>query len=800
MSITIPERVTAQDYLPEVDVWGLCAELGIDLTRVQDDVDTTELDELDQTQLDMLEASIAELEQQQAAAPVVKPLGTTATSLATLEKESIVAPARQPEAPVAAEPAQPETAQDEEETMLAIADEDILLPGVKPYTRSTALKRRLAALVSATVAAGVVAGIATTTDGPIKSESHAAMGTTGHTPTPGAHTPNTAHNPNTRIALDATQLNMIDSYPGLHESQRAFLRSLVLAFMRHPKELGDLDASVLSAQVIDESGWGASTLAKDYHNFLGIKAGADWKGPKILITTSEQSPDGTITHPKAWFRVYSSLDECLIDYAKLIKSRPNYSDAIYMHHVHPDRPDLYIDGLENELVPGDPDGHIQRAHYMAYATGLGYKRTLMHLIQDLQLQKLMLAKPSVYTPAPPIQPGHIRLDPSRYPANQSELDANHDASDHSIRLPDGTTTNRQLSYSERLAAVEGWLNQVRISTDGYTTFVGNIVDLTGTVPRQFSNFNGHGHDLGTPITPNEPGYHRGGNQDINWFVNHFTATCRTSDMVGPLGLARSMQNGGRSIGVQYVITGNGTAAHLTPYLAYHVLGHNNNAEGVEVTGCEQADITAQEYESLIYLDVHFLTEMGFVTKDMTTEQVDHMVDLVLRGHRELNPNGHEDFPTMVMDPIRGFVKSLLHQLGYGTPVATPPPAVAPVPTPKPTPTPTPRPSTIPPQPQPPKPTVPPRPSAAPPTTPPNATPWQTPPTTAAPLPTKPVDPRHLTLFERLLAEETGDEYPIILGMDARHAARQRAAYPGLQTPPDLSAGDYANPTGKPLYD
>ena len=46
--------------------------------------------------------------------------------------------------------------------------------------------------------------------------------------------------------------------------------------------------SPIIAQAILESGWGESRLAKDYHNYFGLKCGTKWQGKSVNLATWEE--------------------------------------------------------------------------------------------------------------------------------------------------------------------------------------------------------------------------------------------------------------------------------------------------------------------------------------------------------------------------------------------------------------------------------------------------------------------------------------------------------------------------------
>ena len=90
--------------------------------------------------------------------------------------------------------------------------------------------------------------------------------------------------------------------------------------------------SLTMAQAILETGWGKSKIG---NNIFGIKAGSNWTGKTINCQTGEQNPDGSRYTINADFRDYDSIDDSIVDHAKLLNSdrykrvieSKNYKDA-----------------------------------------------------------------------------------------------------------------------------------------------------------------------------------------------------------------------------------------------------------------------------------------------------------------------------------------------------------------------------------------------------------------------------------------------------------------------------------------
>ena len=60
--------------------------------------------------------------------------------------------------------------------------------------------------------------------------------------------------------------------------------------------------SPIIAQAILESGWGESKLAKQRHNYFGLKCGSRWTGKSVNLKTKEEYKPGTLTETMDNFR------------------------------------------------------------------------------------------------------------------------------------------------------------------------------------------------------------------------------------------------------------------------------------------------------------------------------------------------------------------------------------------------------------------------------------------------------------------------------------------------------------------
>lgn len=110
-------------------------------------------------------------------------------------------------------------------------------------------------------------------------------------------------------------------------SQRDFVER-VNAEAKIAAEQTGIPAEYMVGQAALESGWGRREIrAADgtpSFNLFGIKAGKNWTGKTVEVTTTEYV-NGVAQKVKARFRAYESYAEGFADYAKLINTSPRYA-------------------------------------------------------------------------------------------------------------------------------------------------------------------------------------------------------------------------------------------------------------------------------------------------------------------------------------------------------------------------------------------------------------------------------------------------------------------------------------------
>ena len=123
--------------------------------------------------------------------------------------------------------------------------------------------------------------------------------------------------------------------------------------------------SPIIAQAILESGWGESRLAKDYHNYFGLKCGTKWQGKSGNLATWEEYEAGTATVISDYFRVFDNMEEGVKGYFELLQL-PRYQN---------------LKGIT------EPGRYLETIWADGYATSSVYVQKNMELIEQYQLTK-----------------------------------------------------------------------------------------------------------------------------------------------------------------------------------------------------------------------------------------------------------------------------------------------------------------------------------------------------------------------------------------------------------------------------
>lgn len=123
--------------------------------------------------------------------------------------------------------------------------------------------------------------------------------------------------------------------------------------------------SPIIAQAILESGWGESRLAKDYHNYFGLKCGTKWQGKSVNLATWEEYEAGTAMVISDYFRIFDNMEEGVKGYFELLQL-PRYQN------------------LKGITEPGQ---YLETIWADGYATSSVYVQKNMELIEQYQLTR-----------------------------------------------------------------------------------------------------------------------------------------------------------------------------------------------------------------------------------------------------------------------------------------------------------------------------------------------------------------------------------------------------------------------------
>jgi flagellum-specific peptidoglycan hydrolase FlgJ len=129
-------------------------------------------------------------------------------------------------------------------------------------------------------------------------------------------------------------------------TQQAFISQIAPAAVAAQRTY-HIPAAVTIAQAIDESGWGQSELATQYHNLFGIK-GTGPAGSVELPT--EEYENGAWVATTASFRVYYNVAQSIADHSRLLAYGESYQQAMTQRQD----PDAFANDLTG-VYATDPD-------------------------------------------------------------------------------------------------------------------------------------------------------------------------------------------------------------------------------------------------------------------------------------------------------------------------------------------------------------------------------------------------------------------------------------------------------------
>lgn len=152
-----------------------------------------------------------------------------------------------------------------------------------------------------------------------------------------------------RAAPDLAGAAAVDWPP---RSPEDFIRALWPHAQQAGAELG-VSPKVLLAQAALESGWGKQQIrhpdGRPSFNLFGIKAGKNWTGDAVRVSTLEYSGAASERRLER-FRAYDSLSDAFADYTRLLKDNPRYQQALDAGDDHSG----FADALQRAGYATDP--------------------------------------------------------------------------------------------------------------------------------------------------------------------------------------------------------------------------------------------------------------------------------------------------------------------------------------------------------------------------------------------------------------------------------------------------------------
>ena len=103
--------------------------------------------------------------------------------------------------------------------------------------------------------------------------------------------------------------------------EKAFIEQIAPLIQKEAKARGYKVCSAIIAQACHESGYNTSLLSKKYHNYMGLKAGAYWKGKTVRLKTKEEYKKGVLTEIYDNFRVFDSMEDGVKGYFDFVSTK-----------------------------------------------------------------------------------------------------------------------------------------------------------------------------------------------------------------------------------------------------------------------------------------------------------------------------------------------------------------------------------------------------------------------------------------------------------------------------------------------
>ncbi|MFT9267444.1 glycoside hydrolase family 73 protein, partial [Oenococcus sp.] len=153
------------------------------------------------------------------------------------------------------------------------------------------------------------------------------------------------------LEQDLQTSQLLVNSAGVSSTQRQWLYSIVNDAVT-AANANDLYASIMLAQATLETGWGGSMLALFNNNLFGIKEnGSPYASGSVTYKTGEYI-DGTISNVDGTFNTYESIEDCFLDYVRMLMNNTYYAN------VFRSKASNYIEAahnIQNDGYATDPD-------------------------------------------------------------------------------------------------------------------------------------------------------------------------------------------------------------------------------------------------------------------------------------------------------------------------------------------------------------------------------------------------------------------------------------------------------------
>ena len=126
------------------------------------------------------------------------------------------------------------------------------------------------------------------------------------------------------------------------KQQKQFITDIYKLCKQYGRAYDNICPIAVTAQAVNESRWGQSLLARDYHNYFGLKASSTWQGKTAKLKTKEEYKKGHLVTVYATFRAFDDMPQGVEGYYKFINTKryanlKNLSDPLqYLTNIRQD--------------------------------------------------------------------------------------------------------------------------------------------------------------------------------------------------------------------------------------------------------------------------------------------------------------------------------------------------------------------------------------------------------------------------------------------------------------------------------